>query len=341
MVNWHKLSINQSIKQLDSRPQGLTDAEASDRLKRWGANQLQSHKPISPYRLLLKQFTNYFILVLLFAAGLAYGVSFMPGQSERRLTAFFILGIIILSVLLSFFEEYRSQKELEALSRLLMFNTTVLRNGTKRGIDASQVVPGDVLVLSQGKKVPADARLFETHSLRADESTLTGESIGVDKTAEYVPADTPLAERSSMVYGSTFITHGTGLALVVSTGSASEVGQIAATLESMSERPTPFQTEVKKMARQMTWIISILAAVVAFILYFVLHETLVDVALNTLSLTVATIPESLPIVLTFALALGARQMAREGAVVRNLSVVESLGSVDTICTDKTGTLTQT
>src|SRR4030042_3197743 len=112
MVNWHNLSMYQSFNQRDSRPQGLTDAEASDRLKRWGANQLQSHTPISPYRLLLKQFANYFILVLLFAAGLAYGVSFMPGQSERRLTAFFIFGIIILSVLLSFFEEILLQKEL-------------------------------------------------------------------------------------------------------------------------------------------------------------------------------------------------------------------------------------
>lgn len=207
-------------------------------------------------------------------------------------------------------------------------------------MDASLVVPGDILVLSQGQKVPADARLVEANSLRADESTLTGESLGVDKSVEPVAADTPLAERTNMVYGSTFITHGSGQALVVSTGSASEVGQIATALGGMAERLTPFQAEVRKMGRQMTVIIGILAAIVALILYYVLHEPLVDVALNTLSLAVATIPESLPIVLTFALALGARQMASQGAVVRNLSVVESLGSIDTICTDKTGTLTQ-
>lgn len=340
MTSWHNLSIEQAFHQLDARQEGLTEIEATDRLKHFGPNQLQPRKPISAVKLFLKQFANYFILVLLFAAGLAYGVSFMPGQSDRKLTAYFILGIILLSVLLSFFEEFRSQKELEALSRLLMFHTNVLRESVRREIDAAQVVPGDMLVLLQGQKVPADARLIEAHSLRADESTLTGESIGVDKSTEPVAQGTPLAERSSMVYGSTFITHGSGLALVVSTGSSSEVGQIATTLGSMSERPTPFQMEVKKMGRQMTVIISILAAIVALILYFVLHDPLVDVALNTLSLAVATIPESLPIVLTFALSLGARQMAREGAVVRNLSVVESLGSVDTICTDKTGTLTQ-
>ncbi len=340
MTTWHNLPVEEVFKQLDGHPGGLTEIEAGERLKRWGSNELEPRKPISPFKLFLKQFANYFILVLLFAAGLAFAVSYLPGQGDRKLTAYFILVIILISVLLAFFEEYNSQRELEALGRLLRFTTTLLRNGVRQEVEAEQVVPGDVLVLGQGQKVPADARLIEAHSLRADESTLTGESIGVDKSIEMVPVDTPLAERTCMVYGSTFITHGNGVAVVVNTGSASEVGQIATALGKLIERPTPFQTEVRKMARQMTWIIGILALVVALILLFVLHESLVDVALNTLSLAVATIPESLPIVLTFALSLGARQMAHQGAVVRNLSVVESLGSVDTICTDKTGTLTQ-
>ncbi len=164
--------------------------------------------------------------------------------------------------------------------------------------------------------------------------------MGVDKSPEPAAADAPLAERTSMVFGSTYITHGSGLAIAVQTGMTTEVGQIATTLEQMVERPTPFQVEVQKMARQMTIIVGSLAVIVAAILLFALHEPLVDVALNTLSLAVATIPESLPIVLTFALALGAQQMAQRHAVVRRLSVVESLGSVDTICTDKTGTLTE-
>jgi Ca2+-transporting ATPase len=340
MIAWHNLSVAVVLKQLDSKPDGLTETDATARLDRWGNNLLKPRKSISPFKIFIRQFASYFILVLLFAAGLAYGVSYMPGQAERRLTAYFILVIIFLSVLLSFFEEYRSHRELESLSRLLVFRTTVLRDRVRREIEASQVVPGDVMVLSQGQKVPADGRVIEAHSLRADESALTGESLGVDKATDILALDTPLAERSNMVYGSTFITHGNGLALVVNTGSNTEVGQIAVTLGSMSEHPTPFQVEVHKMARQMTVIIGILTVIVALILYFVLQEPLVDVALNTLSLAVATIPASLPIVLTFALALGAREMAREGAVVRNLSVVESLGSVDTICTDKTGTLTQ-
>ena len=177
MTNWHNLEIENAFDQLDSRPDGLTDLEASERLKQWGSNLLESRKTTSWIKLLLKQFANYFILVLLFAAGLAFAVSYLPGQGDRKLTAYFILGILLISVLLGFFEEYRSQKELEAVSRLLMFHTNVLRSGVRREIDAVQVVPGDMLVLSQGQKVPADARLIEAHSLRTDESTLTGESL--------------------------------------------------------------------------------------------------------------------------------------------------------------------
>ena len=337
---WHNLGLPETYQQLESRPEGLTEAEVSERLVRHGRNEIIRRKPVSPWRLFFKQFANYFILVLLFAVVLAFAVSFLPGENGRRLTGWFILGIIVLSVALSFFEEYRSQKELEALDRLLVFKTTVLRAGASRKIDSAEVVPGDILLLSQGQKVPADARLVEVFSLRTDESPLTGESVGVDKSPEPVAPNAPLAERTSMVFASTYVTHGTGKSVAVRTGMTTEVGQIAGVLGQMAERPTPFQVEVQKMARQMTLIVASLAAVVAVILLFVLHEPLVDVALNTLSLAIATIPESLPIVLTFALALGARQMSRRSAVVRRLSVVESLGSVDTICTDKTGTLTQ-
>ncbi len=328
------------MRRLEASAGGLAPGEAGERLARFGRNEIVRRKPISPLRLLARQFASFFVLVLLFAAALAYAVSFMPGESGRRLTAFFILGIVALSVALSFFQEYRAQKELEALDRLLLFKAVVVRDGAHRQVDAAEVVPGDILVLSQGQKVPADARVIESHGLRADESALTGESVGTDKSPEPVAPDAPLAERSSMVFGSTFITHGTGQAVAVRTGMSTEVGQIASTLQQMAERPTPFQVEVQKMARQMTIIVGTLAVVVGLILLLALHQPPVEVAVNTLSLAVATIPESLPIVLTFALALGAHHMAGRRAVVRQLSVVESLGSVDTICTDKTGTLTQ-
>lgn len=343
---WHALTVEETLKRLESRAggehaqAGLTAAEADGRRVRFGRNELPRRRPPSSLRLLLRQFANFFVGVLLFAAALAYTVSFLPGEEGRRLTAFFILGIVALSVALGFFEEHRAQKALEALDRLLTFKATVLRGGAPRRIDAAEVVPGDLLILSQGQKVAADARLIEARGLRADESPLTGESVGVDKSPRPVRPDAALSEQTDMVFGATHLTHGTGLAVAVRTGLATEVGRIAATLEAMAERPTPFQIEVRRMAGQMTALVGVLSVFVALILLFVLHESWIDVALNTVSLAVATIPESLPIVLIFALALGARQMADRKGVVRRLSVVESLGSVDTICTDKTGTLTQ-
>ncbi|MEM4284453.1 MAG: cation-translocating P-type ATPase [Candidatus Caldarchaeum sp.] len=339
-VPWHSLPIDAVFKQLGTRREGLTASEVVARLTRFGRNEVQRRKPVSSWRLLLKQFANFFVWVLLGAAALAFAVSFLPGEEGRRLTALFIVGIVALSVALSFFQEYRAQRELAALDKLLVFKTVVIRDGNRHQIDVSEVVPGDIVVLSQGQKVPADARVIEAHALRVDESPLTGESVGVDKSPEPVPSDVPLAEQTSMVFGSTYITYGTGLAVVVRTGMDTAVGQIAQMLQTIAERPTPFQKEVQKMAQQMTLIVSVSAALLVPFLLFVLREPLVDVALNTLSLAVATIPESLPIVLVFALALGARQMASRHAVVRNLTVVESLGSVDTICTDKTGTLTR-
>jgi P-type Ca2+ transporter type 2C len=340
MDYWHSMSTDDALAKLTTSPDGLTQAEAANRLKTFGGNEILRHKPPSPLKLLFKQFANFFVLVLLFAAGLAYAVSFVPGESDRFLTAVFILGIIVITVALGFFEEYRAEKELEALDRLLLFNATVRRDGVSQTIDAVEVVSGDIVLLSHGQKVAADARLIEVYDLRVDESALTGESLGVDKSPHVVDRNAPLAERANMVFGSTYITHGTGVAVVVGTGMATEVGRIATALEQIGERPTPFELEVQVMARQMTFIVGFLAIILALILYFWLHEPLVDVVLNTLSLAVATIPESLPIVLIFALALGAHEMASRKAVIRRLAVVESLGSVDTICTDKTGTLTQ-
>lgn len=337
---WHELEIQETIKKLETRIEGLTTKEVQERLNRYGKNEIIRGKPLTPFEIFLKQFSNFFVLILFFAAGLAYAVSFMPGEEGRYLTALFILGIIIITITLGFFEEYKAQKELRGLDKLLQFKATVVRDGVHVVIDADEVVPGDILILSQGQKVPADARVIQSNNLRTDESALTGESLGVNKSEAPVDVETPLAERSNMVFGSTHITHGKGLAVAVTTGMNTEVGQIASSLGHIGERPTPFEIEVQVMARQMTMIVGALAIIVALILYFWLREPVVDVLLNTLTLAVATIPESLPIVLIFALALGAHQMASRKAVIRRLAVVESLGSVDTICTDKTGTLTQ-
>src|SRR5512139_3620298 len=166
--NWHHLGVTVTLTRLQTSGAGLTSTEATRRLGQYGRNEIARRKSTPAWHLLLKQFANFFVIVLLFAAVLAFAISFLPNEESRRLTAFFILGIVALTVLLSFFEEYRSQKELEALDKLLVFKAVVKRDGAPQQIDASEVVPGDVLVLTQGQKVPADARVIESHSLRVD-----------------------------------------------------------------------------------------------------------------------------------------------------------------------------
>jgi Ca2+-transporting ATPase len=339
-TEWHALETEEVLRRLQTASDGLPQPEVERRLASLGPNDLPRGKPVSAARIFLRQFSNFFVLILLLAAGLAFSVSFLPGESGRRLTAAFILGIVLLTVLLSFYQEYRAQKEIRGMENLLEDRTVVMRGGIRCTIPTVEVVPGDILILSQGQKLPADGRILESRALRADESALTGESLPADKSAAAVPPGTPLAERSDMLFRGTFLVNGTGTAAAVETGARTQIGSIAAALGRMAQRPTPFQVEIGRMSRQMMILIGALAALVAAILLLLLHESPVDVALNAVSLAVATVPESLPVVLAFALALGARRMADRKALIRRLSVVESLGSVDIICTDKTGTLTR-
>jgi P-type Ca2+ transporter type 2C len=337
---WFALSAEEVLRRLKSSAEGISDAEAFSRLQRFGSNVLPRGKPLSAARILLRQFANFFILILLAAGALALAVSYLPGESERRLTALFIFGIVLLTVLLSFYQEYRAQKEMRGMENLLAERAVVLRGGRQRSIPVAEIVPGDLLVLAHGQKLPADGRVLESRSLRADESALTGENLPVEKSGAAVPPGTSLAGRASMVFRGTFLVAGTGFAVAVETGARTQIGSIASALRQMPERPTPFQREIGKMSRQMMLLIGGLAGAAAAILLLWLHESPVDVAINAISLAVATVPESLPVVLAFALTLGARRMADRKALIRRLSVVESLGSVDVICSDKTGTLTQ-
>jgi magnesium-transporting ATPase (P-type) len=198
MEPWHSLPGDEVLARLHTRRTGLTPPEAAERLAHFGRNEIRRRPPISPWRTLLKQFANFFIWVLLFAAALAFAVSFLPGEEGRRLTAFFIVGIIVLSVTLSFFQEYRAQRELTALESLLSATAIVIRDGARQRVDAAHLVPGDIIVLSPGQRIPADARVLEAYSLRTDESALTGESLGVDKSPQLLPKN-PRTWSSSMI----------------------------------------------------------------------------------------------------------------------------------------------
>ena len=330
---FHTLSIERALEVLRSGPEGLSDAEAETRLVEYGPNRLEEKRRVSPLLLLARQFTDLLILVL----AAATVISAVLGE---WIDAAAILAIIILNGVIGFFQEYRAERSLEALKQLTSPRARVIRGGAEREIDARDLVPGDILVLSEGDRIPADARLWETVALAADEAALTGESVPAHKDARAVSLpDADLPERVNMVYLGTVITRGRGKAMVTATGMRTELGQIARTVAEGRVEATPLQRKMAVLGRQL----SIAAIVVVALIFFTGAARglpLLAMFLIAVSLAVAAIPEGLPAVVTITLSLGVQRMARRHAVIRRLSAVETLGAATVICTDKTGTLTR-
>jgi Ca2+-transporting ATPase len=332
-VQWHSLAAEEVFKKIGSRREGLSSDEAKRRLQQYGPNKIHEEKQISPWEILTRQLRGFFNMVLYVAVVIAFLAHKLPD-------AVFIMAILVINTSLSFFQEYKASRAMEALKEFLVEKIKVVRGGTPMEIDVSKVVPGDIIELEEGEEVPADARLFEVHALRVDESMLTGESTTVDKAVETVKQDAELGDRIDMVYAGTTVVRGTARAVVTSTAMGTELGKIAQALEETKTPPTPFELEVDKLSKEITFAILFLVAGVAAMLYFRHAMPVADIAIFSLSLGVGAIPESLPVVLSFALAMGAQQMAHRKALARRLAIVESLGSVDVIGSDKTGTLTK-
>ncbi len=330
---WHSIPPEEVLKKLDSNPEGLSSAEAKQRLQRCGPNKIREEKQVSAWEILFRQLRGFFNMVLYVAVVIAFWANKTPD-------AIFITAILFINTSLSFFQEYKASRAMEALKKFLVEKIKVVRDDKPVEIDVSEVVPGDIIELEEGEKVPADARLFEVHALRVDESMLTGESIPVDKGVEVVKQDADLGDRIDMAYAGTTVVCGTARGVVTSTGMSTELGKIAEALEETKTPPTPFEFEVDKLSKEITFAILFLVAGVAAMLYFRHAMPVADIAIFSLSLGVGAIPESLPVVLSFALAMGAQQMAHRKALARRLAIVESLGSVDVIGSDKTGTLTK-
>ena len=311
---------------------GLTSEEAALRLARHGANSLPEEERESWWRVFLRQFTSPLIYVLLAAAVLAFAL----GKHED---AGVILVVVIVNSLIGAFQEGRAERSMESLRRLSSLHVRVLRDGEARQIEARELVPGDVLVLTAGDAVGADARLLETAALESSEAALTGESLPVLKHAQPLPEDTLLADRRNMVFSETHITAGRGKALVVATGLATEVGKIATITTAAKEPKTPLEIRMDQFGRQL-----VLAAVGLFALVIVAGMLrgmpLTEILMVAMSQTVSLVPEGLPVALTVALAVGMQRIAAKGAIVRRLAAVETLGATSIICTDKTGTLTK-
>jgi Ca2+-transporting ATPase len=332
LTPWHQLAPSEALARLGVGPEGLTEAEAAVRLKRFGSNRFRRAPPASPWRILLGQVRSLIVLLLL-AAGI---VALAAGDP---LDAAAIGAVLVLNIALGFVLELRAHRAMEALLALEVARASVVRDGGIRDLDARLVVPGDVIELEAGAAVPADARLLEASELRTVEAALTGESLPVSKRSEAsLEADTPLAERSTMVYKTTAVAAGRGRAVVVGTGMDTEVGRIGALTASVVEEPTPLEERLDALGRRLAGVAIVVAAVVAAL--GVLQGASLSQLLQTaIALAVAAVPEGLPVVGTIAMAVGVRRMARRRALIRHLPVVETLGSATVICTDKTGTLT--
>jgi len=331
-INWHQFSPVEVQKKLQSTAQGLTSEEVHQRLEHYGPNELTEKKRKSLWMMFLDQFKDFMILVLIAAAVVA-GVIGDPADTIA------IAVIVLLNAVLGFIQEYRAEKAMAALKKMAAPTTTVIRDGQSDSITAEQLVPGDLVILDAGNIVPADLRLTEAAQLRADEAALTGESEPVEKdTAALSEEDLSLGDRKNMVYKGTLITSGRGRGLVTDTGMRTELGQIAVLLQDQSEGRTPLQKRLTSFGQKLAYAVLAICAIV-FIAGLLRGEPPLLMLLTAISLAVAAIPEALPAVITISLALGARKLVKQHALIRKLPAVETLGSVTYICSDKTGTLT--
>ena len=328
---WHNLNIGTALKELKSQPAGLSEAEVKKRLQENGPNELKTGKKTSPVIVFLRQFKSPLIYVLAVAAL----ISFLVGHYTD---CFVILGILILNATIGYFQETRAEKSMHALLELASPKAKVKRDNDLVIKPARELVPGDIIHLEAGDKIPADARLIEAVKLKVNESTLTGESMPAEKNVLEIAGDAAVADRNNMAFMGTAVTNGRAVALVVKTGMATEIGKIASGLQEVKPEATPLQKNVSQISR---YLIFIFLGATALLLIAGLLKGMarMDIFLVTIAAAVAAIPEGLPAVLTVVLSIGMRTMARRNAIVRKLLAVETLGSATVICSDKTGTLT--
>lgn len=332
LMNWCERSIDDTVVELGSSSQGLNSSEAQKRLVENGPNAIKSSRKKSKAAIFVSQFLNVMIVVLVVAAA----VSMIIGEYADTIV---ILIIVLLNAFIGFFQEYRAEKAIEALKKLASPVSIVLREGVKQKINAAELVVGDVVLLEAGTKVPADMRLIECYSLKLDESSLTGESVAVDKVSIALKKpNIQLSDCINMAFKGTSVTYGRGKGIVTATGMQTELGKIAEMLEE-EEAATPLQVRLKEFSKNLTVII-IGIAVLLFIVGYLRGNSMVQMLLLALSLAVAAIPEALPAIITIALARGAKILVKQNALIRKLYAVETLGAVTFICSDKTGTLTK-
>ena len=337
---WHSKSRDEIFSELDTSEEGLPQEEAEERLEKEGENRIESGDSTSPLKIFISQFQDNLIYLLMAAALLSVGIGLLPGHQPEYAEAGIIMLILFANGTFGFIQDYRAEKSIEALKKMSTPAAMVMRDGEKVEVDSTEIVPGDIIFLEQGDAVPADARLLEAESLDTDESALTGESNNVSKDPGKVEAESAVADRSNMVFMDTHVVRGRGKAVVTDTGMDTEVGDIAEEISDADDKETPFQEEVDEMGRKIGALVIGIVALVAVIQLSITGAGMITVLLMAIGLSVAAIPESLPAIVTLTLALGSKKLLKKNALVRRLPVVEALGSVNYIVTDKTGTLTE-
>jgi len=342
---WHSMEKEQLLESLKATEKGLTTEEAERRLEEFGPNELVAKKGISPIQIFFGQFKDIFVIMLLIAMTLSIVLAFTStsGEIGEFVDAATIGAIIFLNAIVGFVQEYRSEKAMEAMKKMTAPKARVLRDGTEQFIPSRNVVPGDLVILEAGDRIPADARLLEVVALKTDEAILTGESTSVAKLDAVLDKKTAVADRKNSVFMATHVTYGRGKAMITSTGMGTEFGKVAEMVQSVESVDTPLKAKLTKFAKKMGMIIVFVTAVI-FILELVrgISELaqIIDAFKVAVALAVSAVPEGLPAVVTVSLALGARELAKRNALIRKLSSAETLGATDIICTDKTGTLTK-
>lgn len=327
----HSLDSKTVIELLNSSKKGLSAKEAESRLKKYGLNEIKEKKGPSPFRIFLGQFNSPIVWILCAAVILSLAVN-------EYIDAAAISVLLLLNAVLGFIQEYRAEKAIDALKRMEAIKCRVIRNGIEQEIKSKYVVPGDILIIEEGSKLAADARIIENFSLETQESSLTGESTPVEKSSNSLPIETILADRKNMLYSGTDAVRGRAVAIVVSTGMNTEIGKIAKLIEDVKREETPLQKKLAKLSKAIS-IVTIFIAVIIFFSGIIRGVSPLGMFITSIALAVAAIPEGLPAVVTISLAIGVQRMAKRNALVRKLPSVETLGSTTVICTDKTGTLT--
>lgn len=338
--NWHSLEKEEVLKELNTSLKGLSEEEVKTRLKKFGFNEIAKKKRITPFKIFLNQFKDVFVLILI----AAILISFFFGE---RIDALTISAIVALNVLIGFTQEYKSEKALEAMQKYAAPKAKVLRDGKEKIIEARELVPGDIVLLESGDRIPADGRLIEAFELKVDESVLTGESVPIRKTSGKIESEAPLSERKNMVFMGTYVIYGRGKFVVTATGMETEFGKIAGLVREIKEEEPPLKIKLRRFAKKLG-IFIVIACVTIFLVgvarSLMLGEfsraTILNFFMISVALAVSAVPEGLPAIVTITLALGARDLAKRNAIIRRLSSVETLGSVTVICSDKTGTLTK-